>query len=247
LDGRWCCGDRCLEARVAAAIKRENRKENIRKPHRHRLPLGLVLLSTGSVSHEDLRLALAMHYSTGERIGDVLTREFGLSERKVAEALAVQWGCSVWDVSGVKPDIMARVAPKAVLERCGMLPLRIGRDGRLGVAFAQGIDSQAVFALQRIHDRHVDAGLAPVSMWNAANERVLNAESIPAEEVSCADAPDLEREVVKALKKMQPVESRWARVHDIFWLRMWLEPVALVGGPAQTEDVVDFVFRMPLQ
>jgi hypothetical protein len=93
----------------------------------------------------------------------------------------------------------------------------------------------------------VDAGLAPVSQWKVAMERVENADSIPTEEVRCTDPADLKREVVKTVKKMQPVQSRWARVHDIFWLRMWLEPAALLGGPTHAEDVMDFVFRMPLQ
>ena len=247
LEGRWCCGDKCLEARVAAAVKRETRKGSADKAHRHRLPLGLVLLSTGSVSHEDLRCALTRHHATGERIGDVLLREFGLSERKVAEALAVQWGCSVWDVRGVQPQTMARVAPRAVLERSSMLPLRIGRDGRLGVAFSHGLDAQAIFAMQRIHGRPVDAGLAPVSAWNEAQDRVLHAGGVPAEEITCADMADLQREAVKTLKKAQPVESRWARVHDLFWLRMWLEPAALPGGPAQAEDVCDAIFRLPIR
>ena len=55
----------------------------------------------------------------------------------------------------------------------------------------------------------------------------------------------MENSILRTLKRVQPVESRWARVHEFFWLRMWLEPAALAAGPQQTEDVMDLVFRMP--
>ncbi len=83
-----------------------------------------------------------------------------------------------------------------------------------------------------------------MSQWSAAHERVLQAERVAYEEYACRDADELQREVVRILLKMQPVESRWVRIHDVFWLRVWLEPAAVAGGPAQVEDVADFVYRV---
>jgi len=126
-----------------------------------------------------------------------------------------------------------------------MLPLRIRHNRRLGVAFGHAMDSQAIFALQRIHNVPVDAGIAPVSAWSAAHTLVLHADGVAAEEIDCDSIAEMERVAARTIQRLQPVESRWARVHDIYWLRLWLEPAALLGGPTQIEDVIDFVYRVP--
>ena len=256
-EGRWCCSPACLQARVTAAVRREVRTELKRRPHQHRVPLGLMLLSAGHVTQLALQHALQVQARTGERIGEVLTRECGVPERVVAEALAAQWSCPLWDVSGLLPSRMAALAPRAVLERGGVLPLRLSleagssvaslaSEGRLSVAFHSAIDPQAVFALRRMHDIAVDAGIAPVMQWAEAHRRLLGEEGVRCQEMDCADAADLERAVVRTLRRLQPVESRWARLHDLYWLRLWLEPAAMLGGPAQKVDVADFVFQLPV-
>ena len=133
-----------------------------------------------------------------------------------------------------------------MLERAGLLPLRLSleagssiaslaSEGRLAVAFASAIDPQAVFALRRMHDLAVDAGIAPVTQWSEAHRRVLREEGVRCQELDCENAADLERAVVRTLRRLQPVESRWVRLHDLYWLRLWLEPAAMLGGPTQRE------------
>ncbi len=253
-EGRWCCGPACLQARIAVAVRREVRREPVQRVHRHRIPLGLLLLAAGAVSQEDLKHALEIQQGTGERMGQILTRECGVSEQSVSEGLATQWGCPVWSVGGSLAG-MAAVAPRIVLQQCGMLPLRVfrehrtnpqgfARENRLAVAFANAIDPQVVFALRWMHDLTIDAGVAPQKQWAEAQERMLQAEGVPVEEIECADVPEMEQAIVRNLRRLQPVESRWARVHDLFWLRIWLEPAALLGGARQVEDVMDFVYRL---
>lgn len=241
-EGRWCCGAECTLARMEATVRREAGSGRGSRRHTHRMPLGLVLLSNGAVSREELTRALQVQAETGERIGDVLLRECAVTERQVAEALAVQWGCGVWDVAGAKEQ-MAAVAPRVVLERCSMLPVLCAKTGRLAVTFAQGVDAQGVYALRRIHDVQVDAGLAAASDWAEAHARMRMAAPV-AEEFVCRDEAVMAREAARMLQRAQPVESRGVRVHEMLWLRMWLEPAALAGGVMQAEDVVDCIFRL---
>ncbi len=254
-ESRWCCGTACLQARVAHAVRRETRREPARRRHDHRIPLGLLLLSSGLITQADLSRALHVQRHSGERIGQILTRECGVPERKVAAALATQWSCPMWEVSG-SLNRMAAVAPRAVLERGGIVPLRLFEGGhadalsfpyetRMAIAFAHAIDPQVVFALRWMHDVAVDAGVAAASQWLDGQQRVLQAAGVPCEEVACSSTMEMELAMVRALRRMQPVESRWARVHDVYWLRLWLEPAAVLGGPHQVEDVADFVYRLP--
>lgn len=254
-ESRWCCGPACLQARIILAVRRESKREPVRRQHEHRIPLGLLLLSSGSITQDGLRRALEVQRGTGERIGEILSRECGVPERKVAAALATQWGCPIWEVNG-SLHRMAAVAPAAVLKRGGMLPLRLfhesrmddrafPRESRIAVAFAHAIDPQVVFALRWMHDVAIDAGVAPATQWADGHTRMLQAKGVVAEEMDCDGVAHMEAAIVRTLRRLQPVESRWARVHDLYWLRVWLEPAAVLGGPHQVEDVADFVYRLP--
>jgi hypothetical protein len=244
LEGKWTCGAQCLEAHIASVIRREGARSHLRRTHRHRIPLGLILLSNGAVTPSGLRDALALHDQTGERIGDVLRREYGVTDLQIAEALAVQWGCEVSFVTSMNTTTAAVLAPRAVLSCTGMLPVRVARDGRIHVAFADGLDTQAVFALQRIHGVAVAVGIAPVNEWAEMHRRMDKVEGIASVEVDCEDSAEMVREVMRIIRRLQPAESRLVRIHDLYWLRLWLEPAALAGGPAQRVDVVDVVYRV---
>jgi len=244
VEGRWCCSDQCLKARVASFVRRGLPNHSLRLEHHHRVPLGLLLLSQSAITQEQLRFARDRAEYTGERIGTVLVQHCGLSEQRLVQGLATQWGCTAWDVKGSIPDGMACVAPYAVLRGTEMLPLRLQSDGTISVAFADAPDAQAVFAIRRIHDRPVDAGIAAVSDFVAALDSIRKQASVPAEELYCEDEVDLVQMLTRTVQRHSPVESRWARVRNMIWVRMWLEPSALAGGLHQTEDVMDFIFHL---
>jgi hypothetical protein len=245
VEGRWCCSEDCLKARVASFVRRGLPKQSLRHEHQHRVPLGLLLLSQNAITQEQLRFARERAESTGERIGSILVQHCGLSEQRLVQGLATQWSCPTWDVKGSIPDGMACVAPYAVLRAAEVIPLRAHSDGTISVAFADAPDAQAVFAIRRIHDRSVDAGIAAASDFGAAVDRIKKQDAVPVVELHCEDEADLVRALTRTIQRQSPVESRWARVHDMVWARMWLEPLALAGGLHQTEDVMDFIFHLP--
>ncbi|MEZ2345961.1 hypothetical protein [Terriglobus sp. RCC_193] len=217
----------------------------MRQEHQHRVPLGLLLLSQSAITQEQLRFARDHAEYTGERIGTVLVQHCGLSEQRLVQGLAAQWGCTAWDIKGSIPDGMACIAPYAVLRAAEMLPLRMHADGTISVAFAAAPDAQAVFAVRRIHDRPVDAGIAAVSDFASAVDHIKRQAAVPVVELYCEDEADLVRILTRTIQRQAPVESRWARVRDMVWVRMWLELSALAGGLQQTEDVMDFIFHLP--
>jgi hypothetical protein len=53
--------------------------------------------------------------------------------------------------------------------------------------------------------------------------------------------------ITALMEQKQPIASRLVRLHQYYWLRMWLESGALgkVGSlPATGEDVRDYVFAV---
>ncbi|HEV2618907.1 MAG TPA: hypothetical protein VGU23_03100, partial [Acidobacteriaceae bacterium] len=63
----------------------------------------------------------------------------------------------------------------------------------------------------------------------------------------------LARKIASDITGIQPRASRMVRVHDFYWLRMWLETGAMSrvegripsgGIPATREDVVDRIYSV---
>jgi len=245
VEGRWCCSEQCLHARVASFVRRGALTQALQQEHQHRIPLGLLLLSQGAISQEQLRYARQRSESTGERLGDILVRHCGLPEERLVRGIATQWGCSSWDVTGSIPHGMACIAPHVVLRATGMLPLRLQLDGSISIAFVDAPDASAVFAVRRIHDRSVDVGITGAQDFLEATNQLMTRKSVSVEEHRCDNDAEVVRLLVRAILHLAPVECRWVRLHGMLWIRMWLEPSAVAGGIGQTEDVMDFVFHLP--
>ena len=66
------------------------------------MPLGLVLLAQGWITHPQLQAALEAQKASGQgRIGDWLQQSCGLPEERVTRGLGVQWSCPVLALDGL--------------------------------------------------------------------------------------------------------------------------------------------------
>src|SRR5580658_2683415 len=86
-EGQWGCSGRCVLAMTRAAVERElgdGMESIVATPHRHRVPLGLLMLAQGWITHPQLRRALEAQRESGTgRIGDWLQSECGVEAEKV--------------------------------------------------------------------------------------------------------------------------------------------------------------------
>jgi Type II secretion system (T2SS), protein E, N-terminal domain len=253
-EGRWGCSARCVKAMVERAMRREfveiHPEVGIEDGlYRHRVPLGLVLLSQGWITSQQLQSALARQRRAGRgRIGHWLIEEWGLKEGCVTRALSVQWGCPVLPVQGFEPEKMALVLPRVLVERLGMVPLRIAGRRILYVGFEDRMDAAAAAAIERMSGLRVESGLVDGSRLKAMRERLFESEFVDAELDCVADAGAMMAKITCELRSTQPTASRLIRVHQFYWLRMWLESGAMRaqdgGVPVSKEDVVDRVYTI---
>ena len=72
-----------------------------------RKKIGECLVQAGLISEDDLRVALAEHKRTGERLGVVLVRLNLATEKQIAKALAVQLGFPYVNLNENPPDTAA--------------------------------------------------------------------------------------------------------------------------------------------
>ena len=251
-EGRWGCSAECVQALVEAAVRREAGDGGLGEEgwqHRHRVPLGLVLLAQGLITQPQLQHALDRQRCAGHgRIGSWLVAECGLKEERVTRALGLQWNCPVLPVDGFDPAAMALLAPKALVERVGMLPLRIAGGRILYLAFEDRLDSSAALAMERMSGLKVESGLVDGERLKAARQRLCECEFIEAEHEQAVDSESMSRRIALALGKIQPRASRLVRLHQSYWLRMWLETGAMStregGVPATREDIVDRIYTV---
>ncbi len=250
-EQEWGCSSRCLAKLVDAAVQREAGDALQARPeerHRHRIPLGLVLLAQGWITHPQLQAALQAQKASGRgRIGDWLTQGCGLEEERVARGLSLQWNCPVLSNDNFSPSAMALVMPKRLVAEFGMVPLRVAGSSMLYLAFEERMDAATARGVQQMSGLKVESGLLAGTQFEAARARVLAAEGARVQVKLVGDRDALTGAIVRAVEQRQPVATQLVRIHQYYWLRMWLETGAMQGVgnlPSSVEDVEDCLLLM---
>jgi hypothetical protein len=249
-EAQWGCSGRCVLAMVRTAVRRElgDGVTSSPAPHRHRIPLGLLMLAQGWITHPQLQKALAAQRESGTgRIGEWLMRECGLEAEQIVRGLGMQWGCPVLTTEGLSPEAMALVMPKVFIEKFGLLPLRVAGSRMLYLGFADRLDASAAFAIEQMTELKVESGVVEGAQFEAGRSRVLACEGVDVKLESVEDKDAMAARITAILEQKQPIASRLVRVHQYYWLRMWLESGTLgkAGSlPVTSEDMKDHVFTV---
>jgi hypothetical protein len=159
LQGQWYCSPECFEhAAKSAFLRLLPGADEITKRH-HRIPIGLLLLSRGTINDEQLKRALLLQREQGGgKIGKILREIRAASEQDITEVLAAQWGCPVYPLGKAREFLQcASLLPLTLLEDGRMLPVHYLRlPQTLYIAFVEGVDRTALYAVeQMLHMRTV--------------------------------------------------------------------------------------------
>jgi hypothetical protein len=239
-EGGWNCSAACTSARIQAAIWREtDGAGSAEQNHRHRIPLGLVMLEQGWITSRQLRQALEAQKSAGAgRLGHWLMSQHGLSEQLVTRALGLQWSCPVLPVQVHDSETLTVLVPRLFVDAFGALPLRVAAGKLLYLGFEERLDAVLALAIERMTGLRVENGIVAGSEFRSAHTRMLNAKFPPVELIEAGSEAALVHVLAKALENARPAESRLVRTHDCMWLRMWLRPQR---GPLPDADAVQDV------
>ena len=248
--GQWGCSKACVRAMVETAIKREAAGGDGEAPgmHKHRVPLGLVLLAQGWITQPQLRHALSAQRAAGRgRIGEWLVKESGVTETDVTRGLGVQWNCPVLTPAAFDANAMALVMPACLREELGVLPVRVAADRMLYLGFEHGVDATTALAMERMCGLTAESGLMGSGDYSRTCARLRQAKDVTCSEEMVATLESLTDRVAAVLQAEQTHDARLVRLRDAYWLRMWLEPAAIGSRgllPRTGEDVLDYVFRV---
>ena len=232
----WNCSAECTAERVALAVRREmDARGPGTQAHRHRIPLGLLMLQQGWITAEQLKEALLLQRENGcGRLGSWLVSRCGVDERMVTRALGLQWSCPVLPLDSHDPEGLAPLVPRLFVDAFGVLPLRVAAGKLLYVGFEDRVDPVLCLALERMAGMRVEGGLVRESQFRPAHQRMLRASFAPVQLIEAASEPVLVRSLARAIERTRPAESRLVRVHDCLWLRMWKK----AAGSRDVEDIL---------
>jgi hypothetical protein len=123
-------------------------------PVRHRVPLGLLMISRGQLTNQQLRSALEEQRSNRrQRLGEWLEQLGYATEEQVTAALAHQWACPVLASKAICDPNCLRLLPYHLLEASRILPVQFVPSTRMfHLAFCDGIDYSALYAIEQMLD-----------------------------------------------------------------------------------------------
>lgn len=154
IDGAQYCVPECLDLALREAL-RSGEAAAQPKTARHRIPLGLLLLSRRQLNAAQLRTALAAQQSAGRgRIGEWLLKMGLVSEQQITAALACQWSCPILrtTASSLNPVLLPQI-PILLLDLFHMIPVSfVAATATLHVAFADGVDYSVLYAIEHMLD-----------------------------------------------------------------------------------------------
>lgn len=237
----WSCSAACTAALVAAAVSRElDGRAAAEENHRHRVPLGLVMLEQGWITSAQLRQALDAQRAAGAgRLGQWLVRQQGVSEQLVTRALGLQWSCPVMPVEFYDAEALTVLVPRLFVDAFGALPLRLAAGKLLYLGFEDRLDPILALAIERMSGLRVESGLVRESVFGPAHARLLNAKFPAVELIEAVSEAAVARALARSIEQARPVASRLVRVHDCLWLRMWRRPQS--GSMPERDSIQDLI------
>ena len=240
-EGGWNCSAECTRARVEAAVGRElDGRGSAQDSHRHRIPLGLVMLEQGWITSGQLRQALdAQRVAGAGRLGHWLVRQQGVSEQLVTRALGLEWSCPVLPLEFHDAEALTALVPRLFVDAFGALPLRVAAGKLLYLGFEDRLDPVLALAIERMTGLRVESGLVQGSLFRAAQARVLSARFPRVELIEASSEQAQVHALSRSIERVRPAESRLVRAHDCLWLRMWLRPQS--GPLPETAWVQDLI------
>lgn len=151
LQGVFYCQPKCQETALKAQVAQLYQLTPPAPPS-NRIPLGLLMVARGWLTHEQVVTALAAQQSaqTG-KIGDWFEKLGFASEQQVPSALGLQWGCPV--VSSLDTTVNAPFGwlPLAIMDAFQMIPLHfVPATNTLYIAFGERVDHAALFTIDKV-------------------------------------------------------------------------------------------------
>jgi hypothetical protein len=221
LDDRYYCHQKCLETELMAQIARlQAMNEPVPPPNR--MPLGLLMVARGKLTHVELRAALeAQRRAHHGRIGDWFEKLGFASEQEVTAALAIQWGCPLVSSSELAAVDAPGNIPLPILEAFQMLPINyLAASNTLYLAFGERVDHAALYAIERTLACRTQPCVASRKKIACQLESLRHLSRPRDVEFATGDLAEMVRIAASYVNRVSPNEVRLSRIGRFIWIRL---------------------------
>ena len=223
LDHSWFCSPQCFEKAARKYFARARLPVLPAPAPRHRIPLGLLMLSRGQLTNPQLRQALEAQSAEGRgRVGRWLETLGFATEAQVTAALGLQWGCPVLPPFAASDMRCSGMLPFRLMEKFHMLPIQyVGATRMLYIAFSEGVEYTALYAIEQMLDCRTEACLIRHSSMENVFER-LGHERRPGELLfeGERDPEEMARITCSYVLKLGAGHNRIVACGQYFWVRL---------------------------
>ena len=216
----WYCSSECFRFGTTERLRKlQDLAMRRSAPHRSRVPLGLLLVTRGSITKEQWRRAEEMQKQTGGTLGKALCNLRFTGEREVAAAAAAQWGCLVYSSPALQPDIRAHI-PSPLMRAATMAPVyQSPANRRLLVGFVHAVDHALLGTMEEM----TSCATEPCFITASECERCIQAQAGQHTEVVFERAlPVVEIANIVESYALQTSadEARFGVCQDFLWTRL---------------------------
>jgi hypothetical protein len=224
-EGRWYCEPRCLKSALESRVSNLLSGFRGRKVRPYRLPIGLLLVSRGLISPEQLRYALRLQREAGNgRLGAWFCRMGVVREEQIAAALGQQWGCPVFPLHNeiTNPFWQGRI-PLPLLDSARAVLAHASLDGRiLYLAFGDHLDHFLLYAVEQMLDCRTVACVAPETrIAESLTWLRLQTERAEISFDSIRDPQEIAWIICNYAVELQAIRVAVARVSAHIWVRLF--------------------------
>jgi hypothetical protein len=186
------------------------------------MPLGLLLVSRGILTPEQLALTLAKQQTETLNLGDAAQRLGFATVEQITAAVASQWSCPVFPISGRTLSIPVRV-PLPLLEAFEMLPVHfVATDRRLTIGFVTRVEYQVLSIVERITGCDtVPCFITAPEYYGAIQQMVCSVRDNEIVLDRPMHAPDVARMSRNYLCQLAGSEVRFGMYRENLWIRIW--------------------------
>jgi Type II secretion system (T2SS), protein E, N-terminal domain len=216
----YCCVD-CFSLAARAPLSSLSQARTLVNPRRPRLPLGLALLSKGSLTAEDLRVTSSQGHTDEDELAEILVRMHLVTEKQVAAARSQQWGYPVFarDFSGqrVFPEI-----PRALLRACSAVPLHYSASAkRILLGFACRVEHSLLDSIEQITGCRVEPCFITSTDCQEQITRLIVPPNYQEQVISEPGPPEkMARTVGRAAVDVGAREASFGQCKNHIWVRI---------------------------
>lgn len=217
----WYCSVDCFAGAALDRFASLSRGRIVEMPYKPRLSLGLVMLSKGYLTDNQLRFAMTESQLRAEELEVSLLRLGLANERQITAARAAQWGYPLLGRDRMGLPVEADI-PLSLLRLCSAVPLHYSSTGkRLLLGFVYRIEHSFLDALEQVTGFRAEACFITPTEFK---EQMARLTTSPGYEEVFLDDPLTPAKMAKAVGgwavEITAREGSFTRYRNYVWTRL---------------------------